>query len=296
MVKRIIALLVAVLLTVGLIITANAVSVPDLSKNGSLTIHMRWMGEPLNGGNLNLYKVGDVVSENGNYQFELIEELQIYDLDLSDVEDPDLAERLLSIATVERLPRIREPIRNGVAEFEDLEPGLYLVWQSEEDATKGYYPILPFLISIPRCIDGEYFTDVKAFPKVPIKPTPTCPTDPTCPTQPTCPTEPSCPTQPTCPSEPTKPSEPTEPSDPTKPSDPTEPSDPTKPSEPTKPSDPTKPSEPDDPTDPTEPDEPQLPQTGQLNWPVPVMAMGGALLLILGFLLRVSSKKRSSDA
>jgi len=28
-----------------------------------------------------------------------------------------------------------------------------------------------------------------------------------------------------------------------------------------------------------------LPQTGQLNWPVPVMAIGGALLLILGFLL-----------
>lgn len=43
--------------------------------------------------------------------------------------------------------------------------------------------------------------------------------------------------------------------------------------------------EPTKPTRPTKPTEPHLPQTGQLNWPVPVMAAGGMLLFALGWYL-----------
>ena len=36
----------------------------------------------------------------------------------------------------------------------------------------------------------------------------------------------------------------------------------------------------------TKPDGPKLPQTGQLNWPVPVLAVSGLAMFTLGFLLR----------
>jgi hypothetical protein len=60
---------------------------------------------------------------------------------------------------------------------------------------------------------------------------------------------------------------------------------PTEPEEPTEPSDPTEPSQPTDPTEPSEPEVPEvpeLPETGLLWWPVPVMAMAGLVLVILG--------------
>lgn len=45
-----------------------------------------------------------------------------------------------------------------------------------------------------------------------------------------------------------------------------------------------------EPPEPDTPAEPNLPQTGQLNWPVPVMAAAGLALLLLGFGLRMGKK------
>lgn len=51
------------------------------------------------------------------------------------------------------------------------------------------------------------------------------------------------------------------------------------------------PDEPDVPEEPDEPDEPKLPQTGQLNWPIPVLTVAGLTLLALGWLLCSGCKK-----
>ena len=53
------------------------------------------------------------------------------------------------------------------------------------------------------------------------------------------------------------------------------------------------PTEPTEPTTPTEPDEtPDLPQTGQLNWPVPLMAVLGLALFGLGWGMFFGAKRR----
>lgn len=39
-----------------------------------------------------------------------------------------------------------------------------------------------------------------------------------------------------------------------------------------------------------------LPQTGQLNWPIPVLAIGGAVLFVLGWCLNRSDRKRTEYA
>lgn len=48
-----------------------------------------------------------------------------------------------------------------------------------------------------------------------------------------------------------------------------------------------------EPTDPapTEPDDPELPQTGQLNWPIPLLAVSGLVLFTAGWVLRFGRKK-----
>ena len=43
------------------------------------------------------------------------------------------------------------------------------------------------------------------------------------------------------------------------------------------------------------PDDPKLPQTGQLNWPVPLMAVGGLGLFILGWILCFGRKKDENE-
>ena len=48
---------------------------------------------------------------------------------------------------------------------------------------------------------------------------------------------------------------------------------------------PDKPDKPTEPDDPTEPDKPILPQTGQLHWPVPILAVSGVVLFAMGWYL-----------
>lgn len=66
---------------------------------------------------------------------------------------------------------------------------------------------------------------------------------------------------------------------------------PPQPTEATSVTEPTEPSNPTEPTDPTPPDE-TLPQTGQLNWPIPVFAILGAVFLLAGLLVLLRARKR----
>jgi len=66
------------------------------------------------------------------------------------------------------------------------------------------------------------------------------------------------------------------------PDDPTPPDEPDDPTPPDEPDDPTPPDEPDTPDTPDVPDQPKLPQTGQLWWPVWLLAAAGILTLTTG--------------
>lgn len=46
---------------------------------------------------------------------------------------------------------------------------------------------------------------------------------------------------------------------------------------------------------PTEPDDPKLPQTGQLNWPIPLMVVAGLVLFVTGWLLCFGKKRESYE-
>lgn len=42
----------------------------------------------------------------------------------------------------------------------------------------------------------------------------------------------------------------------------------------------------------TQPTEPKLPQTGQMNWPIPVLALSGISIFVIGWCMRRSGKER----
>lgn len=62
------------------------------------------------------------------------------------------------------------------------------------------------------------------------------------------------------------------------------------------PSTPTTPTTSTTPATPTTPVEPTLPQTGQLNWPVPVLAVFGLLLFSIGWALRFGKGEKPHEA
>ena len=221
--KKILTFLLVLVLMHSTALQVSATNpMPNLSDNGSITFEMIKNGTPLDGGSLNLCKIGDIQEKDDNYSFILIEELKGNDVDLGTPTNPDVAEKLLKLAKKYPLTIQNAPIVKGKASFSELPVGLYLVWQDEEDATDGFSPIQPFLISIPKRDGNQYIHDIVAKPKVPLETEPTTPPPP------------------------------------------------------------------------PPPPPPNIPQTGQLNWPVPVMATLGCVLFVLGLIL-YSGRKGTDD-
>jgi hypothetical protein len=152
-------------------------------------------------------------TENG-YRYDLIPELAESGISLENVASPETARELAQKVQEMSLVGITAAISEGTAVFENLIPGLFLVVQQE--ATPGFSPMAPFLISLPVPQGNGYAYDLVAAPKVALEP------------------------------EATEPPPSTEPP-------------------------------PDNP--------PDIPQTGQLNWPVPVLTVWGVLTVAFGLVL-----------
>lgn len=285
--KKMLCLLIACMVIAAMPLMAFAVEIPDVDRtNCSIHLTVRYDGESVPGGELTAIRVGYIHEDDGNYSFRRIGD----DKDLPDVQSASASEEMAEYVAESDYPFESKTVtvgEDGTARFYNLKTGLYLICQ--DTPAPGFHAIKPFLVSVPYMEFGKYIYHVSALIKseLILIPDPE-PTEPS-----TEPTEPS--TEPTEPStEPTEPStEPTDPgTEPTVPS--TEPStEPTAPEETTVPEETTQPvpTEP-KPTKP-KPDPDKLPQTGQLNWPVPVLATLGLLLLIAGIFLR--SKKQVQE-
>lgn len=218
MVKKISAFSLALVLVFCLAAGVAAHEVPDLTRTGSITIRIEDGGDGVSGGSVTLYYVAEITEDDGNYAFALTAEYAPSGVSLDHLNDASTAKSLAEFARNNQMQGMTAEVdAYGVVQFTGLQPGLYLVVQHE--AASGYYPIAPFLMSLPLYENGTYTYEVDASPKVQIQRAP----------------------------EPTVPE--------------------------------------------TTPDEPKLPQTGQLNWPVPVLAVSGLTLFILGWALCFGKKE-----
>lgn len=220
--RHAISLILAVLVLCTMRVAVLAHDVPDLSRSGSIEITMSTGTEPVPGGSLTIYRVGEIEEKDGNYSFVLTEAFRPSELELENLQSPQLAAALAEF--VKKNPDIPGETgqigKDGRITF-SVELGLYLVIQQQ--AAEGYLPVSPFLVAVPNMENGSYVYGVDASPKVVLTPAPTVPT----------PTEP----------------------------------------------------------EPTKPTGPQLPQTGQLDWPIPLLAVLGLSLFVVGWLIRFGGRK-----
>lgn len=327
--KRLSAVLLTLLLSCALVLTttlayaAAADPLPDpvWSRNGSCGIGIRMLddGKIVPGGSLELYKVGDVAGNQTSFtlnnDFSGMGKVSLGDF--ATEQSARLAQNLANYANRMQLKPLKtvDIDENGYAEFNNLKFGLYLVVQDEH--ARGYEAIDPFLVSLPMYTKGEgYDYFINAEPKV-DKPNPPSPGGSS-----------SNPASEPGSSEPES-SEPTS-SEPT--SSQPESSEPTS-SEPTssQPESSQTGSQPAGGSTPggttpggntpggntpggntpggttpggntpgggTTPgggsSTPTLPQTGQLNWPIPVLVVAGLSLILVGWGVNYNSKSRKS--
>ena len=152
----------ALLLSMG--VTAFAYTPLDLGKTGSITV------SPANGKSigteLTIYQVADVTVDNADQKYVLTEAFADSKADLTALEDTgELARKLAAYAAEHKLSGITKSAdTGGSVTFDNLELGLYLVIQ--EVSQPGETIVNPFLVSVPmQDSRGEWDYDVDASPK-----------------------------------------------------------------------------------------------------------------------------------
>lgn len=186
--KQIGSVLLAFCLLCMVSVTAYAHEVPDETRKGTITVEMEYEGKAVKGGTLTAYQVGQIQESDGNYSFGKTDAMSAFAGSYENIASADLAESVAAFVKENRIAAYgTAKNENGKAVFSDLELGLYLIVQTE--ASEGFEPLKPFLISVPMNVDGHYVYEVSADGKFQLqqKPEPTTPTTPPKPSEPTLP-------------------------------------------------------------------------------------------------------------
>ena len=151
---------------------ASASSV-DPETKGSISVSMKA------GGDLNLFKVADVIPDKG-YAFELTSEFSgientstvketINDQKKLNASNAEIAKNMAKYASDKSVKAAAtlKASEDSVLKFSDLTAGLYLITQT--NAAEGYSVMDPFLISIPGSASSQDPYNVNASPKMELK-------------------------------------------------------------------------------------------------------------------------------
>ena len=261
---------------------AWAAELADPAQKVSLTIEAQQNGRAVSGMGLSLRRVAEMDARGrfalmGSYQSSGVS----VDGLTSSSQWNQAAKELNDFAAEESIPADVWTVTEGqgVCTIDGLESGLYLVAAEMLETAEGRYDAAPFLVALPMLENEAWDYAPTVMPKiqftaVPVSPEPSAPVSPE-PSSPVSP-EPSSPVNP----EPSAPVSP-EPSSPVSP----EPSEPVSP-EPESSASPSPSGQPAASPTPSPGANEGLPQTGQLNWPIPLLALLGMLLAAAGCLLR----------
>lgn len=166
--KAIIILLTVIVIFNCFYTIAFSHDIPDLDQNCSISITMHYGNAVVAGGAMTIYRVGDIIEMDGNYFFELIDELTGINVALDDLESEKLVERLEIAVGERKIEGTSKAIDlNGNVKYNDLTCGLYLVVQ--EASATGYNPAKSFLVSLPSYNDGSYVYNVDASAKTELE-------------------------------------------------------------------------------------------------------------------------------
>lgn len=140
---------------------------PDVNRIGSITLTLTddETGAVIPGGTIVVYQVADLVSGDNGYVWQYTEDFSDCTESLEYLESTDLVDSLVSYVNEQELERTEIAIDSeGKAYYEDAGVGLYLIIQTQ--AAEGYEAFLPFLVSVPYESTSGWIYDVDATPKI----------------------------------------------------------------------------------------------------------------------------------
>ena len=139
----------------------------DPSKTGSVSVTLieQKQKEPIVGAELSVYYVATaVLDSDGNLIYDYTKDFEQFNAAITDTL---LAEKLDAFVSQRSVPSTKITTNSeGTALCSQLPLGLYFVKQS--GLAEGFAPCTPFLVTVPNEKDGEYVYEINASPKTEV--------------------------------------------------------------------------------------------------------------------------------
>ena len=139
----------------------------DKSKNGSISVTLteQKQNEPIVGAELSVYFVASVVMDaDGNLLYDYTDDFENFD---TAIDDTSLALKLEAFVSQNGTPYVKMTTNaDGTAKCDELPLGLYFIKQTGE--VEGFAPCTSFVVTVPYEKDGEYLYEVNATPKTDV--------------------------------------------------------------------------------------------------------------------------------
>ncbi len=139
----------------------------DPSKTGSISVTLieQEYNEPIVGAELSVYYVATIIMDaDGNLIYDYTENFKKLD---TVIDDTSLATKLDAFVSQHSVPSTKMTTNaDGKALCNELPLGLYFVKQT--GAVEGFAPCTPFLVTVPNEKNGEYVYKVNASPKTEV--------------------------------------------------------------------------------------------------------------------------------
>ena len=138
---------------------------PERTGSLSVTLTEQYDKEPIAGAELSVYYVATVrMNTNGNLSYIYTDTFENSGID---IDDPSLAIKLDAYVLEHNVSSVKVTTdQNGTATCEDLTLGLYFIKQT--GAVEGFAPCTPFMVTIPGKNTEGYVYDVNASPKTEV--------------------------------------------------------------------------------------------------------------------------------
>ena len=157
------------LLAVALSVTAFAAgeTVIDWEAAGSVTLTLADSNDqtPVAGAEITIYQVAEAGSRDSQLVFTFTKDFAGCGLSLDDLNDVTLAEKLAAFAGEKNLAGMKtgKTGKDGTVSFTELPLGFYLLVQTKN--AEGYSACMPFTVSIPTSDSTGWLYDIQAAPK-----------------------------------------------------------------------------------------------------------------------------------
>ena len=155
----------------------------------TITLRMQYNGQDLDSGELGIYTVARLLTDGSDYRYVYTGQFKNFENFTQDrmtaeklteafrngtLNNEVLSKQLQEYVNTQKTGNMTSvSVENGQAVFgEDLHltPGLYLIIQNESQASEGFLPLDPFLITAPGMENGSPVYNVTAVPKTSLVP------------------------------------------------------------------------------------------------------------------------------